>query len=186
MSLMGLGTLGLSPKMGLPPEPLIFYGGLLSRGVPASSAIEAAVEYFSGAQVAVDQFVGRWVPLDSADRTRLGQSNGQIGLNAVCGSQVWEGQSRFRVKLGPMKYKDFLRFLPSGNLLSPIFALVRFMVGIEYEFQIRVILKREEVPPCVIGARTPTSPRLGWSTWIKHPGFTQPDHPFVTFEEPGN
>jgi type VI secretion system protein ImpH len=44
MSLMGLGTLGLSPKMGLPPEPLIFYGGLLSRGVPASSAIEAAVD----------------------------------------------------------------------------------------------------------------------------------------------
>ncbi|MGV8073229.1 MAG: type VI secretion system baseplate subunit TssG [Syntrophobacteraceae bacterium] len=186
LGLMGLGTRGLAPRLGLPLESLIYYSGLLSRPVPSAAAIEAAVEYFSGATVRLDQFIDRVIPVSPEDRTKLGAANSSLGVDAVCGSQAWESQTKFRVNLGPMGYEAFVRLMPSGDMLDPIFSLVRYIVGIEYEFEIGVILLREEVPPCVLGAATPTSPRLGWSTWVKTPGVFHQDHPNVIFQEPGS
>ena len=183
LSLTGLGTPGLTGMIGLPEESMTFCSGLLSRPVPSSVAIEATVEYLSGTQVEVEQFVDRVISLSPEDQTQLGLANGQLGIDTVCGRYVWDSQTKFRIHLGPMGYKDFLRFLPSGDMLGPIFSLVRYMVGMEYEFDIRIFLKREEVPPCILGMETPASPQLGWSTWIKTPGLGMQDDPYVTFEE---
>lgn len=184
LSLIGLGTPGLTQRIGLPNEPLIFYSGLLSRPVPSACAIEATVEFFAETSVAVEQFIDRLLPLNKEDQTQIGLANGELGVNAVCGSFVWENQTKFRVRLGPMGYGRFIRFLPSGDMLQPIFSLIRYMTGIEYEFEVRPYLKREEVPPCILGATAPDSPRLGWSTWAKSPGFIHKDDPYVTFQIP--
>ena len=104
-------------------------------------------------------------------------------MNTVCGSYARENQTKFRVNLGPLGYDRFVRFLPSGAMLRPTFSLTRFMVGIEYEFEIRLFLKREEVPLCTIGIDTPGSPRLGWSTWLKTPATVHARDPYITFQE---
>ncbi len=184
LSLAGLGTAGLRGRIGLPEESLSFYSGLLSRQTPAAVSIESAVAYYSGTTVAVDQFVERMIPLSREDQTSIGAANASLGEDTVCGSFVWDCQTKFRVSLGPMGLDEFLRFLPSGDLLRPIFSFVRYMVGIEYEFDVRVLLKKEEVPSCILGAETP-APRLGWSTWIKSPGHEHQEDPYITFEEEG-
>lgn len=181
LSLMGLGTAGLRGRIGLPEESLVFYTGLLTRPVPSAVAIKAAVEYFSGVTVEVEQFIDRVISLGLEEQTQLGSANGQLGVDAVIGSSAWESQTKFRVCLGPMGYTEFHRLLPSGNMLIPLFSLVRYMAGIEYEFEIRLFLKREEIPLCALGGETPS--RLGWTTWLKTPGFTPPENPYVTFEE---
>jgi len=141
------------------------------------------VEYFAGTDVTVEQFIERMLPISSEDQTRLGAANSHLGVDTVCGSFIRECATKFRINLGPVGYEDFLRFLPTGDLLGPIFALVRCMVGIEYEFEIKVFLKREEVPPCVLGAATPAAPRLGWSTWAKSPDVIHEQDPAITFGE---
>lgn len=183
LSLTGLGTPGLTKMIGLPEESLTFCSGLLSRPIPSAAAIEATVEYLSGTRVEVEQFIDRTILLSPEDQTKLGSANARLGIDAVCGSYVWDSQTKFRIHLGSVGHNDFLRFLPTGDMLGPIFSLVRYMVGIEYEFEIRLFLKRDEVPPCVLGTETPTSPRLGWSTWIKTPGVRMRDDPYVTFQE---
>jgi type VI secretion system protein ImpH len=168
--------------MGLQRESLISYGGLLSRQVPSAVAIEAAVGYFSGVEARLDQFVDRVIPLEAEDRTRLGEANGELGVNAVCGSEARENQTMFRVNLGPVDFGRFVRFLPSGDMLRPLCSLIRYMAGIEFDFEIRLYLKREEVIPCRLGGKeTPDSPRLGWSTWLKAPGEAYPEDPYITF-----
>ncbi len=182
LSLAGLGTTGLRGRIGLPEESLSFYSGLLSRQIPSAVSIESAVAYYAGTSVSVEQFVERMIPLSSEDQTSVGMANSQLGVDAICGSFIWDCQTKFRVNLGPMGIDDFLRFLPSGDLLQPIFSFVRYMVGIEYEFDVRVLLKKEEVPPCILGVETP-APRLGWSTWIKRPDYMHQENPYITFEE---
>lgn len=183
-SLIGLGTPGLSGRMGLPEESLLFYSGLLSRTVPSALAIEATVEYLSGVRAWVEQFINRMLPLGVEDQTQVGAANSRLGEDTVCGSFVWENQTKFRVNLGPMHYRQFLDFIPTGKLLRPIFGLVRYQVGIEFEFEIRVHLKREEVPGCVLGSTAPSAARLGWSTWTKHPDFVHETDPYITFPDP--
>jgi len=184
LSLIGLGTPGLAGKIGLPQESLIYNSGLLSRLVPSAAAIEGTVEYFSGTRAEVEQFIDRTLSISPEDQTQLGVANGQLGVDAICGSSAWENQTKFRIHLGPMGYGYFLRLLPTGDLLRQIFSLVRYMVGLEYEFEIRLVLTREEVPLCVLGMKPPASPRLGWSTWLKTPGVHHREDPYVTFEDP--
>lgn len=185
LSLLGLGTPGLAGRIGLPKESMIFYSGLLSQTVPSALAIESAVEYFAGTRAKVHQFIERALQLDPEDQTRLGAVNSRLGEDAVCGSWIWESQTKFRIDLGPMGYDSFLRFLPTGDMLPPIFSFVRYMVGVEYEFDIRLFLKRREVPPCILGMDTEFAPRLGWSTWVKSSDVTHAEDPYITFEEPG-
>ena len=183
LSLIGLGTAGLSGRIRQTEESLIFYSGLLSRQVPSAPAVEATVAYFSGTRAKVDQFIERVIALDPEDQTRVGSTNSALGVSAVCGGYVKENRTKFRVNLGPMGFGRFARLLPSGSALSGIFWLVRYMVGVEYEFEIRLYLKREEVPVCAVGPGGPASPRLGWTTWLKTPGKVHREDPYVTFHE---
>ena len=183
LSLAGLGTPGLIERIGLPAESLAFYSGLLSQSTPSALAIESAVEYFAGTDVNIEQFIERMLPISPEDQTRLGAANSHLGVDAVCGSFIRECQTKFRVNLGPVGYEEFLRFLPTGDLLHPVFSLVRCMVGIEYEFEITVFLNRDEVPSCVLGDETSSAPRLGWTTWVKSPDVSHGENPSITFEE---
>lgn len=183
LSLSGLGTSGLVGAMGLPKESLGFYSGLLSRPVASAVAIEAAVAYFADADAKVEQFIDRQVMLEPEDQTQLGSANAKLGMDAICGGQVWESQTKFRVHLGPVGHERFLRLMPTGDLLVPIFSLVRYMVGIEFEFEIRIYLKKEEVPLCRIGSTGPDAPMLGWSTWISSKGYVYEEDIFFTFQE---
>lgn len=183
-SLIGLGTEKKRSLSGLGVESLLYFSGLLSRQVPSTAAIESALSHFSGQNAVVQQFVERAISLPPEDLTKIGKANAELGVSALCGSLVWENMSKFRIDLGPMDSASFGRFLPGGPLLQPMFALVRFMVGIEYEFEIRVILRRDQVAPCSLGGGgSAFSPMLGWSTWVKSPDASLGQNPGVTFQE---
>jgi type VI secretion system protein ImpH len=183
-SLIGLGAVKGSSLAGLGIESLLYFSGLLARQVPSVAAIEAALSHYSGQKAVVQQFIERAIELPSEDLTRIGMANSELGVSALCGSQVWENMSKFRIDLGPMDSTAFGRFLPGGALLRPMFALVRFMVGIEYEFEIRIILQRDQIAPCSLGGGgSAFAPMLGWSTWIKVPGAELREDPSVIFQD---
>jgi type VI secretion system protein ImpH len=73
--------------------------------------------------------------------------------------------------------------IPDSDMLRPIFSLIRYMVGIEYEFEVRLILIKEEVPSCTVGLGGEGTPRLGWTTWLKTPGTVHTENPYITFQE---
>ena len=184
LNLTGLGTPVLLDNLGLVDESLVyFYSGFLSRGVPSVTSIESTVGYFSGEAVHVDQFIERLVPLSPEEQTRIGAANGQLGVNTICGSFIWECQTKFRVNIGPMGCRKFIRFLTGRRILKLLHSLIKYLSGIEYEFEIRFSLKKEEVPVCILGQKTPVPPLLGWTTWISGPGvqYTQDQH--ITFQE---
>jgi len=143
-------------------------------------AIEAAVGYLSGTSVRVEQFVEQQLLISREDRTCIGMANGELGVNTVCGTYVSDRQSKFRVHLGPMTYHQYIRFMPGGEMLRALFSLIKYMVGLEYDFEVRLYLKRDEVPMCTLGEGHPL---LGETTWVKSFGVSHEYDPCATFQE---
>ena len=112
------------------------------------------------------QFVGQWLTLSEANRSRLGlrEGNNALGVNAVAGSRVWDQQAKFRLQLGPLTYDEFCRFLPSGDAFERLVGLIRFYAGQEWDFDVQLILKAAEVP-CLPSGR---DGRAGPAAWLVH------------------
>lgn len=168
-SFFGLGTRGLRGRLAVRDRALLFYTGLLAQQPRSATGLVALLgDYFGDVPVHVEQFVGQWLALDPESLTVLRPwgGNNRLGVDAVVGSRVWHTQSRFRVVLGPMTYRRFSAFLPPGAASREARELVRFFVGLEFDYEFRLVLGRDEVPPCQLGSTGPEATRLGWSTWL--------------------
>jgi type VI secretion system protein ImpH len=168
MDLLGLGTPLLSSRHGFPDEALLFRCGLLAPHVRSAAALRALlIDYFE-VPVEIEQFVGKWFSIDEDSRCRFSDSacdSERLGGGAVVGDEIWNQQSGVRIRLGPLTLQQYLDFLPEGGAHQPLRELVRFFGGDELDFEVQLILQKEDVPACELGAEGPAAPRLGWLSW---------------------
>jgi type VI secretion system protein ImpH len=126
-------------------------------------------EWF-GLPVNLEQFRGQWLRLDPAEQTAMPDAirprglNAQLGATTIAGERVWSVESKFRLRLGPLSYDTFQRFLPGSRLLTQLGQIARTYAGPELDFDAQLVLRREEVPFCQL-APSGTGARLGWNTW---------------------
>jgi type VI secretion system protein ImpH len=172
---IGMGTGGLRKRFGFPDEGLLFYGGLIAQRPHSASATQAILGDYFNVPARVEQFAGQWLALDDESLSRLGTANNQLGVNTVAGTHVWDDQSKFRLKFGPLTFKEFANFLPVGSAFEPAAELTRLLAGMEFDFDIQLILRAEEVPSCVLTTHAKRRPMLGWTTWLKTGEFTEDD-----------
>jgi type VI secretion system protein ImpH len=174
-NVVGMGTYGLRNRMSFHDQVLLFYGGLFAQRPRSASAIESILRDYFGVPVAAEQFSGQWLDLDEASLTRLGRANTELGVNTIAGVRVWDSQSKFRLRLGPLKLDEFLAMLPVGSGYRPAAEFTRLLAGLEFDFDVQLVLKKEEVPFCILTTRAKRRPRLGWTSWLKTRPFEQDD-----------
>lgn len=171
-SIVGFGTGGLRSRMDFDDEAFLFYGGYFAHAPRCAISLEVMLADYFELPVELKQFYGQWLYLRSEDRSILPAARSPEGLNCrlgtdvVIGERVWDVESKFRVRLGPMDYAQFRRFLPSGNALRPLTQMVRTYVGPHLDFDVQPVLLAGEVPWCRLGGDGDGS-RLGWNSWIR-------------------
>ncbi|MEW6127930.1 MAG: type VI secretion system baseplate subunit TssG [Acidobacteriota bacterium] len=178
-NLIGLGTPGLRDRFSFPDEGLLLYGGLIAQQPHSSVSMAAILADFFGVEAQIEQFTGQWIKLDDESKSFLGRANSQLGVNTIAGEKIWDTQSKFRVKLGPLKLKDFVEFLPVNSAFKPATEIVRFMCGLEFDFDVQLVLEKAEVPSCIMTTRARRRPMLGWTTWLKTESFDEDDSQVV-------
>ena len=163
-SLVGLGTQTLRRRDAVPDHAKFANTGHLVRLTRNAEGLERALEAFFGVGARVIEYVCRWLRLDVDERTRLGRPGpgSALGAGAIAGNAVWDGQSNFRLELGPMRLDEFEQFLPVGRRFPMLVAWVRNYIGVELVWDGRLILRRNDVPRARLGATS----RLGWTAWI--------------------
>jgi type VI secretion system protein ImpH len=169
--LVGLGTEGLRKRQpAVRDEFFIFFSGLFGLAPRSAVAIEAILGNFFNVPVEVEPFIGAWRKLEVQDQCELGDESetaASLGFGAVAGNEVWDQQSRVRLKFGPLSAKRYRDFLPTGSEWGALKALVRMYCGNDLEVEVQLILKREEVPATELGKLDAEGPQLGWYTWMK-------------------
>lgn len=172
-SLFGIGSPALRGRDEIGDFAKLHFAGLMAnQRRPAAGLVTILRAYFK-VPVEIEQFVGHWmrIPLDGQTRIGMVDRGNRLGTSAVLGRKVWDCQHKFRLVIGPLGYADYQRMLPGGASMTRLLAWVRSYAGLVLDWDVRLILKQEQVPRLALGAR-----RLGWTTYLgSSPAQRDPD-----------
>jgi type VI secretion system protein ImpH len=166
LDLGGVGTTGLRDRLPVRDQALAFYGGLLAmRSRPADGLGRLIGDYFD-VDATVEQFIGEWRRVGQTGQCTIGGDDaaGQLGFGII-GDAAWDAQARVRLRLGPLTREQFDAFLPGGAEHEPLRALARLYADEQVGVEAQLVLAREAVLPCVLGATVAPS-MLGRGTWL--------------------
>jgi type VI secretion system protein ImpH len=166
-SLLGLGAGPLRDRHEFPDDALLFYAGFFAQRRRPAVVLEAMLRDYFGVPLEVRQFVGRWLKLAPDDRSTSGVSgrHNAVGISTILGSKVWDEQGTIEIRVGPLSFHEFLSHQPDGPSSVPLAQMVRLFVDGEFDVQVRLVLRADEVPPCRLSSAPGLGPRLGRYAW---------------------
>jgi type VI secretion system protein ImpH len=181
-SLIGRGMSSMRHRDAVNDDAKFYYSGRLAPEARNSEGLAAILNDYFTVPAHVETFVGHWLKLPEESICRLGASKetGLLGSNVIAGSSIWDSQLRICIQLGPMKLKDFLRFLPSGKTFKALRDWVLNYLGFEFLWDVRLLLEKSEVPNCTLGQFG----QLGYSSWLKSAPFQEDAQ--ITFSPPSH
>lgn len=163
-SLVGLGQPSLRQRDEVNDAAKRYYAGqIVNHRRNAAGLVALLKDYFS-LPIKLIPFVGHWLQLPRFSRAHLGaQDQGMhLGRGAVIGKRVWDCQHKFRLEVGPLNLSQYQEFLPGGKALGRLITWIKNYIGDELAWDLRLVLKRDEVPRLQLGRGT----QLGWTTWL--------------------
>jgi len=161
-SFFGMAPAAFRKRDALPDHAKFFHVGALIRHTRNAEGLRAILQHFCRVPVEIEEFVGHWMMLAGRERTFLGRDSSTLGSSAVAGGRVWDRQCKFRLRIGALTLPQYEAFLPGGALIQKLVDWVRLYLTFELEWDVRLILRQDQVPPLTLGR----SGRLGWTTWL--------------------
>lgn len=164
---LGIGTPGTAEHMKTPPVRMFRYAGLLSQRPRSAAGLAGMLrDFFDGVEFDIEQCVGRWLPIQPDDRNKMGQRKCGLGTDFLLGERIFDRSGKFRVKVGPVDFATYTKFLPGEKAAKQLAELATFYCTDPLQFDSEVILKSEEVPDLPLGASGFLG-RLSWTSWLK-------------------
>ena len=160
----GIGLPSMRDRDVLPDLAKLHRVGLFAGKTRNAEGLRAILEDYLKLPMSIREFVGEWMELPDDCRLKLGESSetGTLGTTATIGACVWGCQQKFRIVCGPVGLDDLHKLLPGSESLDHLVAVVRNYIGDELNWDVQLILHKEEVPPVRLGE----SGQLGWTTWL--------------------
>ncbi len=169
--LLGLALPQLRGHIGIPDEDLLFYAGLLGIQQRSAVGLERLIGDYLQVPVEVEQFIGSWYPLSQESQCRLDDemddNSPRLGEHTVVGDEIWDPQAKVRIRIGPLRRAQYEEFLPGGEGHRKMKALTQFFGDGQFDFEMQLVLAREDVPSMVLGGTGGDETPLGWCSWIR-------------------
>lgn len=128
-----------------------YYAGIFNRKIRNVEGLRQILNDFTGCEIAIDQFQGKWQQLAESDQTRLGKRSereGQfacLGHDACIGSQVWDINSNIKItiKIGPKVNVN--EFLNGGKVNLGIKSIVNKYLGMTTHHKLQLELLNQQM-----------------------------------------
>ena len=178
---LGIATAHLDEALQVPAVRMFRYTGLLMQRPRSATGLSGLLrDFFKNVDFDLEPCVGRWLTIQLSDQNRLGFAICSLGEDFLLGERVYDRSGKFRVKIGPVGFEHYLRFLPPGDEAAELRELVTFYCDDPLDFDVQVTLRGDEVPDTPLGEQGMLG-RLSWTSWLK----SQPsDDKSVTFNVP--
>jgi type VI secretion system protein ImpH len=144
------------------------YAPLLGSKSRSSRGLDVVLKDLFGTMgVAIEQFIGHWMLLEKPLRNKLGVNNHQLGESLTIGRWVYDGTGRFKIVLGPLKYDEYISFLPGGANRSILKATVDTLTRGACDAMLELHVRTEDAPRFQLAS--PRSSTLSRTTWLGGP-----------------
>jgi type VI secretion system protein ImpH len=133
----------------------------LGRQVYSVERLTAYLSDVLEAPVSLVEFLGTWTEIPPRLQSRLGRQHAQLGRSAVVGARSFQRQTLVELRVGPLPLARFTDFLADAELISRLRHAIRHAMGREMEFNLRLVLARDDIPDTRLGHS-----QLGRTAWI--------------------
>ena len=163
-SLIGMGQPAQMERGSLSTHARFAAAGHLSRQARDAEGLEKILRLYFQIPVTVVQNVPQWMAIDKREQARLkgGRGMPRLGESAFLGVAVRDVQHKVRIELGPLSLETYNQFLPGELKATQLRDWLRQYFGIEFCWEVRLLLASDEVPASCLGAEQ----RLGYSSWL--------------------
>ncbi len=169
--LIGLGTPLLTRRMDIADDACLYYAGFLSQRRPTAQGLKQLLQDYFDVPVRVEQFTGTWRRLPPDNRTFLRDSGAfceRLGMGTIVGDEAWDQHGTVTIRLGPLSFARYKEFLPGERANVELSAWLRLYANRAFDFVVRLVLERDEVPRMKLGEEGIGAPRLGLVSWIRN------------------
>jgi len=160
-SLLHMGVPSMLRRDTVMDHAKFFMAGHLLRQTRNPEGLKQILQTFFALPVRIREFVPQWIRLPPSQRLGLG-GNQALGRDTILGAAVRDAQHKFRIEVGPLAGDDYASFLPGGKRARQLTHWVRDYIGVELAWDVRPVLRRQEVRGVTLGGRQP----LGLASWL--------------------
>lgn len=161
-ALAGVALPGTKPNLPDPQTRLkLRHATSLGRQV---YSVERLTDYLGDvldAPVSLVEFLGTWTGIPPRLQSGLGRQHAGLGRSAVVGARSFQRQTLVELRIGPLPLARFTEFLADPELTARLRHAIRHAMGREMEFDLRLVLAREEIPDARLGQC-----QLGRTAWL--------------------
>ncbi len=176
-ALIGVMPAGFRYRDSVADVAKLFHGSALVRHVRNAEGLATVLRHFFRVPTRVEEFVPHWMSLGRARANGTGAGRCEPWRRERCSavaSGIVSTNSAFTPDRSPSSSTE--SFLPArpnprgeddrhaGTLLRQLVDWVRLYLSFELEWDVRLTLAMDEIPPLTLGV----SGRLGWTTWLAH------------------
>jgi type VI secretion system protein ImpH len=171
-SLVGFGLPAFAELCPLDLRAVVHHAAILLRRPATAAGLADSLQLWFGVPFAVEPFAELLAPLEREQRMRLGDRGTRLGETTVLGDVVHVRQGKFRLRAGPLAWREFVAFLPGaaaasdGAMLRELMLWVRHATGAEFEYDLQLVLREADVPKLAFRKDEPERARLGLSMWL--------------------
>ena len=162
---IGIGTPASRDRDVVADRLKLGHAGILGSRVKSATRLQQAIRSILGVDAELRERAGLWLEFEPGDLTRLGQAGASLGRNAHAGARVYSINDKAVIELRTDSLDAYRAYLPGGEGFAKLAALVRFFIGEQVEFDVRLALPASVRPPARLGR----SGQLGWTAWAAPP-----------------
>ncbi|GGQ19394.1 type VI secretion system baseplate subunit TssG [Shewanella litoralis] len=129
-----------------------YYSGFHHTKTPSAESLRRMLNDFTGCQVDVMSFQGRWQPLARTEQTRMASRSmpegqyARMGVDASMGSRIWDINSNISIHIKPKEGSNVNRFMPGAASYESLKSLVSGYLGHSVKYKIFLEIKQQDAP----------------------------------------
>ena len=129
-----------------------YYAGFCHTKTPSAESLRRMLNDFTGCNVHILSFQGRWQSLAKTEQTRMASRSmpegqyARLGVDASIGSRVWDINSSVSIHIKPKEGASVNAFMPGTASYQSLKKLVSNYLGQSVKYKIFLEIKQQDAP----------------------------------------